>query len=116
MPSDTDEFVTAGPVVSITVDGPANIDVDMDAVYTASGWDLDGDPVADGTTMSWISTSSRILFKTDGGLQGLQGNAVNTDTAGGRAVITALALSQGATEIVVSMGSVDCDLPHNRGR
>ena len=106
-PSDTDEFVTAGPVVDVTVDGPANIDVDMDAVYTASGWDLDGDPVADGTTTSWISTSSRILFKTAGGLQGLQGNAVDTDTAGGRAVITALALSQGATEIVVSMGSVD---------
>ena len=65
MPSDTDEFVTAGPVVDITVDGPANIDVDMDAVYTASGWDLDGDPVADGTAAFWISTSSRILFRTD---------------------------------------------------
>ncbi len=104
-PSDTDEFVTAGPVVDVTVDGPANIDIDMEAVYTASGWDLDGDPVADGTTTSWISTSSRILFKTASGLGGLGGDSVPTDTAGGRAVITAVGLSQGATEIVVTMGS-----------
>ena len=100
----TATFNVAGGVATITITGDANVGIGAAGSLTAEAVDADGNSIADGSNLTWSSSSAVLLTQTSAGAIG---NVNPVTTTGGSSTITTLGLAQGTSELFATIVTVN---------